>query len=52
MNQDRIRQRCESMSTGDLVRALTLERIENSARFRQIALQALESRGIELGQFH
>ena len=51
MNQDRIRQRCESMSTGDLVRALTLERIENSARFRQIALQALESRGIELDSF-
>ena len=51
MNQDRIRQRCESMSTGDLVRVLTLERSENSVRFRQIALQVLDSRAIKLENF-
>jgi len=51
MNQDLLRQRCEAMATDELIRALTLEADENSARFRQTALQALEARGIELDDF-
>ena len=51
MNQDLLRQRCEAMATDELIRTLTLEADENSARFRQTALQALEARGIELHDF-
>ena len=51
MNQDLLRQRCEAMATDELIRALTLEADENSARFRQTALQALEARGIGLDDF-
>lgn len=51
MNQDLLRQRCEAMATDELIRALTLEADENSARFRQTAMQALEARGIELDEF-
>jgi tetratricopeptide (TPR) repeat protein len=51
MNQDLLRQRCEAMATDELIRALTLEADENSDRFRQTALQALEARGIELDDF-
>ena len=51
MNQDRIQQRCESMEVSELVRALTLEKDENSAKFCQLATQALEARGVELADF-
>ena len=51
MNQDRIRQRCQSMSVAEIVRALTFEQKQNSAQFRDIAHRELESRGVELSAF-
>ena len=39
------------MEARDLVRAVTVEKASNSAKFRQIAMQVLEARGIELTDF-
>ena len=48
LNQDRIKQRCQSMEVGEIVRALTLGQEDVSAQFRDAARRELESRGIKL----
>lgn len=51
LNQDRIKQRCQSMEVSQIVRALTLEQDEDSVQFRDAARRELEARGIELSAF-
>ena len=51
MYQDRICNRCASMTSRELVRAITFEQAQNSVRFRQIALQELEQRGVDFDEF-
>jgi len=50
MDQDPILERCEAMSEGALLRAVTVDRHQNSDRFRQVALGVLEERGLSLDQ--
>ena len=51
VNQDRIKQRCQSMTVADIVRALTVEQSDSSVQFRDVARGELESRGIDLSVF-
>jgi tetratricopeptide (TPR) repeat protein len=48
MNQDLIAQRCEAMRVEELVRAVTVERGENTVQFREVALRELDRRGTGL----
>ena len=51
MNQDRIAQRCGAMEIEELVRAVTVDRDENTDQFREVALGVLRDRGVELRDF-
>jgi tetratricopeptide (TPR) repeat protein len=51
LNQDRIKQRCQSMEVSQIVRALTVEQHDSSVQFRDAARRELETRGIELSAF-
>ena len=48
MNQDLIAQRCEAMEVEELVRAVTVERGENTVQFYEAALRELDRRGAGL----
>ena len=50
MDQDPILERCEAMSEGELLRAVTVDRHQNSDAFHQVALRVLDDRGLTLEQ--
>jgi tetratricopeptide (TPR) repeat protein len=51
MNQDLIKQRCQSMEVAEIVRALTVELDESSLQFREVAQSELAARGVEMSIF-